>query len=122
MEQIIESVKYPYIEFNLEASDNIKVKKDAYVDTGAEFAGLFISKSLLKDLTEPTFVHRFTLADGTEKPFDCFLGKVKIGSKEFETIIVLMDKDITSLIGRNILDKIISNFDGPNQKLKFYRT
>ena len=119
MTLIAESEKYPYISFQLEAADNIKIKKEAYVDTGAEFAGLFIPRNLLKNFNEPTFVHRFTLADGTEKPFDCFLGKIKVGSDEFETVVVLLEKPVTPLMGRNLLDKIIANFDGPNQKLKF---
>ena len=119
MEQITESENYPYIPFQLEAADNIKISEDAYVDTVDEFAGLFIPKNLLKNFNEPTFVHRFTLADGTEKPFDCFLGKIKLGSEEFETIIVLLEKSGTPLMGRNVLDKLIANFDGPNQKLKF---
>lgn len=123
MKTISISEKYPFVKFHLSAEEEIEIDGESYVDTGAEFAGLFIPKNSIdsEQFREPLFVHRFTLADGTFRNFECFIGKVKIGKEvTFDTIIVLLDDNSRTLMGRDLLDKLVANFDGLNQKVTFY--
>ena len=116
MKSIIDSNNYPLIPIELEL-DNLEFKKEAYVDTGATTYCVFVPESYFEfeKVKQNFFSVPITTGDGTTHFWKAYTGKIKIGNKEFQSSIVVGTQKL--ILGRGILDQLVSIFDGPNQKI-----
>ena len=53
--------------------------------------------------------------DGKKQHWKSYIGTIKINDKKFTTSVVVGTEKI--ILGRGILDKLVSIFDGPNKKI-----
>lgn len=117
MEKIIESTDYPLVTIKLKI-DDFELKKEAYADTGATTYGAYVPENYFEfnKVKQKFFSVPVTTGDGTTHFWKAYIGKIKIGNKEFdESSIVVGTQKL--ILGRGILDQLISIFDGPNQKI-----
>ena len=118
MQTLCESKRYPYIPIDMEIN-NFKLKKEAYVDTGATTYGVFLPDKQLErnEINQKFFTVSITTGDGKEHFWKCYMGKIKIDKKEFLTSIVISENAKEIILGRGVLDKLVSIFDGHKKKL-----
>ena len=118
---LIESqLKYPYISINLEI-DNFKKTDEALADTGFDLS-LRMPK---KEFDETKIKQKWTsckveTGNGEVCDLKGYIGKITFGKKEFIGTIVVTEKGEELVIGMEILNELISTFDGPSQKLIIY--
>ncbi len=121
MRKLTESIDYPCINFRLELSNNSFIEDNALADTGADVHGLFIPKGYIDTSQLAENIHPDTIGfSGKETEIEVFIGQVEIAGKFFETTIAIYPGD-EMIIGRGILDKVKSCFDGPKKRLTIYQ-
>ena len=58
--------------------------------------------------------------DGEISYFKGYTAKIALGKKEFTGTLILTEKGEELVLGMEILNELVSNFDGPSKKLTIY--
>lgn len=118
MKQLIQSQsKYPYVLINLEV-DDFKKTDEALADTGFDLS-LRIPKREIDEtkIKQKYITCEVETGDGVVHYLKGYLGKILLGKKEFIGTLVLTQEGDELVIGMEILNELISIFDGPSKKL-----
>lgn len=121
MDQIIDSQsEYPYVLIDLEV-DDFKKTDEALADTGFDLS-LRIPKKVIDEtkIKQKYIACKVETGDGETHFLKSYIGKIVLGKKEFIGTLVLTEKGDELVIGMEILNELISIFDGPSKKLKIY--
>lgn len=122
MNSLIESkTKYPYIQIVLEV-DDFQKNEEALADTGLSDLSIMIPKRLFDEtkIKQKYATVEVETGDGVVHNWKGYIGKIKLGTKEFIGTIVVSEEGRELILGMEVLNELVSTFDGPAKKLKIY--
>jgi len=92
---------------------------EALADTGASNHGIFLPEEYFQEdkVDQKFFTVPVHTSDGTDHNWKAYLGTVTINGKDFLTSIVITEDKKEIILGRELLNRLISVFEGPTQKL-----